>query len=234
MTCEAYEPLIALHVEGDLTAAEVAEVERHLDGCAACRAFAAEMEASQRALREHGPVTADPGVLAAVRASVLAEIEHDRAAPARPWWEVSTRQLALAASLVLVVGAALLLLRRDPLGRLEPLPGPAPEAPAPRTRAEPPAVVAGAPAPEPVPELPAEPVVTASAPLVRAEPASPAVESAPPPPAAPGPPLVRPAIRTPDPEPMVIKLVSDDPDLVIYWLVDPEPEKETDHETATT
>ena len=51
MSCKRFERLIALHVEGDLAERQVCNVEFHLAGCAACRRFADELKVSQVALK---------------------------------------------------------------------------------------------------------------------------------------------------------------------------------------
>ena len=52
MNCKRFERLIALYVEGDLAERRVRNVESHLAGCAACSAFADELKASQGALKD--------------------------------------------------------------------------------------------------------------------------------------------------------------------------------------
>ncbi len=238
MSCESYESLIALHVEGDLTPAETEELERHLRDCAACRRFADEMRASQRALKEHGRAAVDPAVLAGIRAGVLRRIERrQRAWPRivlpRPR-RLPTRVLALAASLVLMVGAVVLLLYWDEIGR--------PEAPAWQHAEIEPAPPAPTPEPTPTPAPPPAP------PAPEAERMASGPRQAGPRQAGPrqaGPRRVEepvtpriaqqelPASPRSAEQPMVIKLVSDD--LVIYWLVEPEAtQEEKDHEISTT
>ncbi|MCP4663965.1 MAG: zf-HC2 domain-containing protein [bacterium] len=237
MSCKTFESLIALHVEGDLTAAETEELERHLRGCAVCRGFADEMRASQRALKKHGRSAVDPAVLAGIRTGVLRRIERRR----RAWPGIAvprprrfpTRVLALAASLVLVLGAAVLLLRWGEISRPEPAwesseiePAPtAPTAAPTPTHAPPPAPE---PATPPTPTGPRQAVPRQALPRQAVprpveEPATPRIAAQQELPASP---------RSAE-EPMVIKLVSDD--LVIYWLVEPEAtQEEKDHEISTT
>jgi len=52
MNCKRFERLIALYVEGDLAERQVRKVEFHLAGCAACRRFADELKASQGAMKD--------------------------------------------------------------------------------------------------------------------------------------------------------------------------------------
>lgn len=85
--------------------------------------------------------------------------------------------------------------------------------------AEPPVVTPAPPDAEAAPEPPAVMAAAPSLPPPRDR------EPSPPPPAA--------AVGPPERKPLVIKLTSSDPDLVIYWLVDPAENKEKEHETAT-
>jgi len=245
MSCEMFESLIALHVEGDLTAAEAEELAKHLRICAACRDFAEEMRASQRALKKHGRAAIEPAVLAGIRAGVLRKIERRRrgwlpvmqgiaAAVPRPR-RFSPRALALAASLVLVLGAVVALLRWGeisrpeepawqsseiepvpPAARVEPIPAQAPSPVLPSAPERPPEPVPTSPPPAPGAERPGpgpQPVEELAATRIAAQ-------------------QVPPAAPRPAAEPMMIKLVSDD--LVIYWLVEPDPtQEETNHEVTT-
>lgn len=230
MSCQDFETQIALAVEEELDTAAAADLARHLATCADCRELATALRASQQALKSHGALPLDPAALHAVRAGVRQSISTQRRAR-------RMGILALAALLVLALGAAFLLrwsggggpaphiaARLAPVVPV-PLPPPAPElssapdsvpppAPAP---APPPVIAAAVPAPV-VP--PVQDAVAAKSPMPSASllPAPAPAASALPEPAA----VV--AETTPeihDDEPsMVIKLVSDDPDVVIYWLVD--------------
>ncbi len=98
MTCQEYEPLIALYVEGDLD--DAAGVERHLTECAACRDLLQDLRSSQAALKELAlgePV--DPALLSEVRSEVLARIGRKR-------WLVWPWAAALAAGMALGAGSA--------------------------------------------------------------------------------------------------------------------------------
>lgn len=243
MSCGSYESLIAFHVEGDLTPAETAELERHLRDCAACRRFADEMRASQRAIKEHGRAAIDPAVLAGIRAGVLRRIERRR----RAWPRIvlpGTRRLsapvlALAASLVLVVGAAVLLRHWDKIRPREPAWHSAETAPAPPIPTAEPTLrdVPSAPEPATPPTSTRPPAPEAKRPATGPRQAAPR-QAAPRPVEEPATPRIAvqqelPASPRSVEEPMVIKLVSDD--LVIYWLVEPDAtQKEIDHEISTT
>src|SRR5262245_16798202 len=49
MTCDAYQDLVAAHVDGQLSATELQEVDAHLQSCASCRERYAEEQQFQRA-----------------------------------------------------------------------------------------------------------------------------------------------------------------------------------------
>ena len=98
MSCERWEPDIALWVEGDLASDEL---ERHLAGCAGCRQFADELRESQSAL--HSLAEAEiPSTR--VRAYVLSEIERRRKTR-WIWWAIPSAA-ALASLLLLLPGPA--------------------------------------------------------------------------------------------------------------------------------
>ncbi len=236
ISCEPYQEMIALDAGGDLPATEVERLKRHLDSCAACRRFAGEMRDTQRSVALLADAPVDSEVLAAIRAGVLREVERDRRRPIPV--RLPPRALALAAALIVALGA-LILLRANESGTTEQQPAEQPRVartlpaaasqPVPPQPAAPPLIpeaVPAAPISETAGEEPApRPPVTVSPETRLAErrpsvvPAtSPAVTAA----AAPPP-------GTPAAEPMIIKLVSEEADLVIYWLVQSpdEPIKET-------
>ncbi len=252
MSCADFELMIALDAGGDLPAANGERLARHLPTCAECRRFADEMRDSQRAVALLAGAPLDQKVLAAVRAGVLREIERSGERTMVPFprrgaglGRLPSRVLALAAALVAALGA-LLLLRSGGFGagpREEPAPGPrVAEVPAAEPSATPPPVdptpIALTPRPT-AEEMPAPAAVTADRvaadrpaaedPIEETTHESPkpgprdtvslAIQSATPPAAVA-------AITTatePPAEPMVIKLVSEEADVVIYWLVQPAP-----------
>jgi anti-sigma factor RsiW len=219
---EGREMELAFFAGGDLASEAAARVEAHLAACPACRSFVEGLRASQEGLAALAGEPLDPEALARVRHAVRRRIEDEarRSATIQPW------ALALAAGLALaLVGAALWLW------------GTAPWAP---ERSSPPRErVVAAPVTPPAPaERPAEAPEAARAPDLHRMPA-PAAEApvrqaatvprATPEPARPASP-VQAAPSTPT-EPMVIQVVSDDPDIVFYWLVEPE---ETEDATVTS
>jgi len=168
MSCQAFEALIALYVEGDLPGRDTPRVEEHLAVCAGCRELLEDFRASQAAVKELRSEAVDAALLTAVRAGVLARVD-DRRVAVWPWVAALTAALALLAML-------------SPLRR---------------------------PVPEP------RPVGIAQAP--------PSLQATPNPPAPDHRPAVRrprlPSANVPAP-PLVVKMYTDDPDIVIIWLVD--------------
>ena len=51
MNCGAFEPLIALHVEGELSEQDTRRVEEHLAVCPGCRELLDDLRASQTVLK---------------------------------------------------------------------------------------------------------------------------------------------------------------------------------------
>jgi hypothetical protein len=222
MSCQEFEEPIALAAGGDLEGPALERLERHLRHCATCRELAAGMEESVRAVRSLAtvPVTVpieEEALLGDLRAGVRRGIDaadrRRRRRGALPPW------LAVAAAIAAVLVGGTLLLRS--LQR-PPTPAPAPAS----TVAERPPVA------PPEPGEPTEP----RAPVGQAGPTEPVPEagspSAPKEPEPTEPPSTRIAARAPEPavaaadapetpaEPVVIKWLTDDPDVVIYWLVD--------------
>jgi hypothetical protein len=201
VSCGEWEARIALLVEGDLPDGEAGAVEAHLAGCAGCRRFAEELRESQRDLRSLGEEDPDRRALAAVRRRVLEALDR----PARR----SPVFVALAAAAGIV--ALAVFLSWEGADRLSEPPAPAPVT----TAARP------VPAEIPPPSLaPVEPERQATSPAVApsgsvrrparrlvmmVEPAPPVAEGTPPEGSRPA-----------------IKIVTSDPDVVIYWVTDPE------------
>lgn len=239
------EDALALHAGGDLPLGEAARMEEHLAACPECRSLARELadelDADRRVLRALASEPVNEAALARVRAGVLRRIEAadrgDRTVLAawKPWLAA-----ALAATLVLGVLGTGLWLRR-PAGddgapvrqavRTVP-PGPEPGRAAPRgAHGSPPAVEPLESAPSlPSPLAPKSGIEEAG----RGEPGrqrsgrregAPSLDRTatdPPRRAAlddPGSAAAQPGEPS---EPMVIQVVSDDPEVVYYWLVEPE------------
>jgi hypothetical protein len=193
MSCERFEPLVALHVEGDLPGREAAEVEAHLSACGVCQAFADGLRDSQAALKGLGQEELDPAALAAVRRSVSEALDAGRAA--RP------RRLPLAWALTAAAALALIAVL---LGWRE-------------SSAPTPAVVGrpGVPAAPPSAAAPPSSTERAAASRETAQPRRTARPMKRPPEA----PLLAPAAPSVE-SALLLKLVTNDPDVIIYWLVD--------------
>ena len=100
MSCRDWEERIALHAGGEQTGEQAAEVERHLAECAGCRETAASYGWGLELLREAHREPIAPAHYAAVRARVLAELGRER----RPvWWPVWGWGLAAAVAVVAVM-----------------------------------------------------------------------------------------------------------------------------------
>lgn len=104
MSCESFERALALDVTGDLPEREAQALRAHLADCARCRAAGARLARSQAALRaladEELPVDALRSVRRRVRETIAAEPERGpRTVPAWAW------TAAAAAALALVAGA---------------------------------------------------------------------------------------------------------------------------------
>jgi len=96
MNCQAFEPLIALYIEGDLPGQDTPRVEAHLAVCAGCRELLEDLQASQAAVKELGAEAVDGALLAAVRAGVQAKIDNRRKV-LWPWVAAAATALALLA-----------------------------------------------------------------------------------------------------------------------------------------
>jgi anti-sigma factor RsiW len=209
---EERERELALWAGGDLPPAAAARLEEHLAGCPECRALAEGLRASQHALAALAAEPIDPEALARVRRGVLRRLDERRPPrPAAPWLYAAAAALALAA-----LGLGLWLRGSTPAQPAEVAAQPqaAPAAPLEAPRGAPPGAADATTAPREERKTEVAAADTELAPP----------ESPPAPPSA-EPPVQRAAV-TPAPEAatesIVIQIVSDDPDIVFYWLVEPE------------
>ena len=103
MTCARYEADLALYVERDLPAAAAETVEAHLGSCAPCRSFLAELRASQSLVKDLALAELDADALASVRVRVVVAA----AGSSRPRLRGGERvpALAAAAAIVMALGA---------------------------------------------------------------------------------------------------------------------------------
>jgi Putative zinc-finger len=240
MNCNSFEELIALHVEGDLEFSQAISVELHLKSCTSCQRFLAELRASQALVKDLAEESLDPASFNVVRQRVMQVVNRQQAA--HPiWWRFLPPALAewrpaWAAALVALVALGFLLQwhfwqrpgqsDRVDTPRVASTPTVLDESPEDATPG--PAGKAGQPSLELGTNQVARRLKTSVAQelllvgtrtdTVTEEP-EPAVEQGtnlqpePLPPAD---------ISAEPPPPLVIKLVTDDPNIVIVWLVDQE------------
>ena len=78
MTCERIEELLSAYLEGELAAAEKAEVEAHLAGCAECSGLAALLREALAAAAAFPEVEPSPQLLAGLYAIPEAKREKKR------------------------------------------------------------------------------------------------------------------------------------------------------------
>jgi hypothetical protein len=212
MKCARLERDIALWVGGELSGRRAAQIAVHVAGCDLCRGLADRLRADRILLTEvasAGPqetlVALREGVLDRVRSGVSAPRPQVRPLAVRVRWASAFA----AAMVLLVVGSVVIVWRSAPPSG---------------------ALTASAPRPAPSPGVPPAPSVTGSAPV---SPSGTARGTAPPSvhetvrvterPLLARSAVVRPqqgAKREATAEVLVIKLLTDDPNVVIYWLVD--------------
>lgn len=110
MTCGAYREWVQELVDGTLAPARRAEIQRHLADCEACRAFADDLERIH-ALAESLPRHAPPdGVWLQIAGRLRHEGRVQTPAPAGRSRQGHLALLAIAAGLILTVGASLMIL----------------------------------------------------------------------------------------------------------------------------
>lgn len=201
MSCGQYQRDVTLWVGGELPARRAARIEAHLAGCGECRALADEVRRAQALVASRLDALVDDRELAAVRAGVTSRIRG--ATRATPPVHVRWRYALAVGGLAVVVALGALLGRR---AQQSPVIHTA-ETVRPTPTAAPPRVAVPALGEVPVRDV-EDGARVAATPSTRR-------------------PLVRGArsraLRretTTQGEPLVVKLVTDDPNVVIYWLVD--------------
>ena len=123
MPCERYRESIHELVDGTLGSIRRAELQQHLDACEACRSLAADLQFVRDAAASMEPLAPPDGVWLQVAGRLR---QAGRVAALPPSTRRSTHRyaaLAIAAALILTVGASIMLLLRSE-------PQPAPAAPA--------------------------------------------------------------------------------------------------------
>lgn len=100
MSCEKMETRILAYVDGRLKESERAEVQKHLDGCAACRVRANEFRAVNDLLDELPVIEPSGAFNARVHALIAAEPEKRRS-----WfaWLTPSPRIAFVASMLLLL-----------------------------------------------------------------------------------------------------------------------------------
>ena len=190
MNCKDFEKLIALDVEGDLPQPQGRVVQEHLRACIRCQEFVQELKASQAMFKGLAAEAMDERALEEVRRRVRVGLAAEADRPAFPAW-----RWALGTGVVAALILAALILR--PLVRR-----PVPQATATKR------------APETVAAVPSAPVLPGSLSPQIVKSTSPRQQKSSPPAS------LRTRTRAHHPEPLTIKLLTDNPNVVIYWLVD--------------
>ena len=196
MKCMAFEPLVALYVEGDLRESERARVETHIEGCAVCRDLVDDLRESQSVFKALRQGSVNSSALSEVRQRVMNEVGDQEPAPK---WVIAAHRLLFAGlrRKTAIAGVAFCIVASSFVWHTF-----TPEAVVPLesvqvARFEPPSVPSTA-ATKPVPRK-----VKIAEPTVEA--ASLGVEL---------------ADSPKESRQIMVKLFTDDPDLTIYWLID--------------
>jgi tetratricopeptide (TPR) repeat protein len=110
MQCAQYREWTLVLMAGTLGSIRRAELERHLDECAECRAFAADLGKIHDATASLEPLAPPDGVWLQLAGRLLQEgrVSRPAARPVAPARHVAL--LAIAAALVLAVGASIVML----------------------------------------------------------------------------------------------------------------------------
>lgn len=203
MNCSRWQRLVALSVSGDLEAREAQRLDAHLDDCASCRELLDQLMGDRVSLRTADAEAGGMAELGSIRGEVMARIDERPATwlPGRP-------ALMAAVAAVVVVGALAVLMPwgGDP-GEVRLVENELPDA-APVAEADP----SASERPEPEPEVAPGPTVQEPAEAEPVVPVPPAearetVQSTAP-------------LRMAAAEPMTMKILTDDPEVVIYWIVE--------------
>lgn len=238
MRCQAAEPLIALHVEQDLHEADRVRLESHLAGCEPCRLLMEDLRDSQAVFKrsfigmvppEHLPSSrVQEGVLARLSDPAVGDSWTAALAGALFGFRFGRRKALLAGLAVLWIGLGLwTALRERALDS-----GPVAESPAAGEDTAPVAAVpfpseplpAAAPAVEAVRRTPARKIPEASSPSAPVgtvesvgaqggEPSGPVPD-----------PALQAAAAVTDRPPKMVQFLTDDPNIIIYWLLEEQGE----------
>jgi len=107
VTCERYAALIQDLVDGELAPAARAELEQHVAACPSCRTLLDDLREIARVAGELPLHTPRPQVWA----RIASRLEQEQAARPTPFWTGARVMLAMAATLLVGVGASLWVLR---------------------------------------------------------------------------------------------------------------------------
>ncbi len=214
MTCARLERGVALWVGGELSARRAAWIAAHVAGCERCRILAERLRADRALVFEAADTPADTAALAAMREHLVVLVRNEallarragRLLPVRLRWAT-----ALAAALVVFAAAGVLVMRRAAdtsrtLTAAAPRPGSSPNVPQATS-------LAAAVPPSGLGRGRGKGPASTQDTVIRAGKGSPPARHA----VAQS---QRPAQREAPAEALVIKLLTDDPAVVIYWLVD--------------
>jgi hypothetical protein len=219
MSCENFQEMLALQVSGDLPAAQARHLEKHLRDCRDCRDLEKRLRAGRRALIGLAAAEEAP---ASIRSEVLERVsaEPKLVTGLLPGW----RTAGVAAAAVLVLALV--------LAQFLPVRTPAPLSADSAATADSPLETAMT-APDDAPDTGSLPPIEMTPPAAEFSPAADAVTAAvvkpvePATAARPERPIVsEPASPPPPAESVVVKMLTDDPDVVIYMLVDKEGDQE--------
>ncbi len=212
MKCSRWHGKIALYAGGDLDAAGARGVEKHIAGCASCRDLAESLSADRPTLVQLDARATEDLDLDSIQSAVVAEIGTRRRA-VRPFQTAPRMALAAAVALMMAVSAIVLFKddwreaqiaedsSRGAVQVIEPTIEVPEGEPVVAVSSSPDASVVEIPAPRPEPF---DRVARAEPPAVREAVVSPSVPA----------------------EPMTIKILTDDPEVVIYWIVEAKGDEE--------
>jgi|SRR5688572_15140786 len=199
MSCHDFEGFIALDVEGDLDISERRRLESHLRQCSACRLLAEELKESQSAFKSIRQDLPNEATLLSIRTRVLADVSDIQSDSwfGRVFLNGFRQRVTLAAVALLMVGGWV-------VWHSQPARKPAMTPMAPVAVNRPPLVE-----PEPQVVAPIPTAVSVRKPRIRQPKAVPVSQA------------VEPAVAPDEPQVQVsIRLVTDDPTVIIYWLGD--------------
>jgi hypothetical protein len=197
------EDVLALLVEGDLPQGKADEIEGHLGRCAECRGVVADLRESQGLFKSLRQEMMPESAINTLRSSVMdaaAQVERPSGLALRVERLVFAgfRRRYAVAGLAIVVVLSALMWRSKSAVKSQPLPTPLPIA----------AVLPSEPAP--IPSAVTQTKVIAKHTIVSKHRVTPNPEPAPEPTQA----------VTEEPKQIVMKIVTDDPNIIIYWLLD--------------